>query len=384
MAGKKERRRSGQFGNCLGTIQARYRGPDGVLRAASGTFVRKRDAEIWLTRAEADMHRGLWFDPSAGDVPFLEYAEVWISERPKLRPRTVTLYRSLLVLHLAPTFGSSPLATITYAKVREWRSARLAAGVGEVTLAKAYRLLQAIMNTAVEDELVRRNPCRIKGAGVERSPERPVASIDQVYAIAEEIQPRYRALVLLATFASLRWGELLALRRSDLDLDELTVGVSKAVVEDRGRLSLGSTKSYAGARIVSIPSVVVPDIRSHLEWFAEPGPSGRVFVGPKGATPRRANFNRIWQNAVKAAEVEGLRLHDLRHTGNTLAAMTGATLRELMERAGHSSSRAALGYLHAVKDRDRAIADGLSALVRSSRRVSGRQTGPTRREPQGT
>jgi integrase len=82
---------------------------------------------------------------------------------------------------------------------------------------------------------------------------------------------------------------------------------------------------------------------------------------------------------VKGAEVEGLRLHDLRHTGNTLAAMTGATLRELMERAGHSSSRAALGYLHAVKDRDRAIADGLSALVRSGRTGQGSTKKPVPR-----
>lgn len=88
-----------------------------------------------------------------------------------------------------------------------------------MTVAKAYRLLRAILNTAVEDGLIRRNPCRIKGAGIERSPDRPVLTVTQVYALADAIGPRYRVLVLLATFASLRWGELAALRRYDVDLD---------------------------------------------------------------------------------------------------------------------------------------------------------------------
>lgn len=284
-----------------------------MLRSAPTTFVRERDAELWLRQVEVDIFRGEWQNPDGGAVLFGEYADKWIIERPNLRPRTVTLYRTLLRRHLGPTFGNVPLGGITYAKIREWRQARLDAGVGAVTVAKAYRLLQAIMNTAVEDELIRRNPCRIKGAGVERSKERPVASIEQVYAIADAIQPRYRALVLLATFASLRWGELIALRKSDIDLEALTVSVDKAIVEDNGKFVLGAAKSDAGRRVVPIPEVIVPDLDSHLRWFAERGKKGRVFLGPKGGTPRRCNFLRIWRKALAEAGVPELHLHDLRH-----------------------------------------------------------------------
>lgn len=109
-------------------------------------------------------------------------------------------------------------------------------------------------------------------------------------------------------------------------------------------------------------------MRWHLQRFAEPGPDGRLFVGPKGATPRRNNFNAIWRKAVLGAGVAtDLRFHDLRHTGNTLAAATGASLRELMSRMGHASSRAALIYQHATADRDRAIADALGELARVAR-----------------
>ena len=63
-----------------------------------------------------------------------------------------------------------------------------------VTVAKAYRLLKADLNTALDDGVIRRNPCRIKGAGQEESAERPTLTIAQVYALADAIDQRYRAL----------------------------------------------------------------------------------------------------------------------------------------------------------------------------------------------
>ncbi|HVN11301.1 MAG TPA: site-specific integrase, partial [Kineosporiaceae bacterium] len=228
-------------------------------------------------------------------------------------------------------------------------------------------LLKAIFNTAVDDELIRRNPCRIPGAGSEASPERPTATIPQVFAIADAIGPRFRALVLLATFTGLRWGEAMALRRRHVDLDRRTVRVEASVSEVGGELVVGPPKSAAAVRTVAIPEALVPDLRVHLTTYAEQGPDGRVFTGPKGATIRRSNWHTIWQRATTAAGVEGLHFHDLRHTGNTLAAGTGASLRDLMTRMGHASARAALIYQHARSDRDHAIAASLDDLVRRHR-----------------
>jgi integrase len=351
-----------------GRYQASYLGPDGFRRMAPVTFVRKVDAEQWLARTEVDLLGSTWRDPDAGLVPFGLYAERWVRERPGLRPRTVDLYGSLLRLHVLPTFEAVLICEISPASVRSWYAERVAAGVGRVTVAKAYRLLRSILATADEDELIRRNPCRIKGAGVEASAERPVASVEQVLAIAAAIQPRYRGLVLLATFASLRWGELLALRRQDVDLTRRTVRVEASVVEVGGKLIVGPPKTAAGKRTVAIPAAIVPELAWHLQRFAEAGRDGRVFVGPEGATPRRTNFNGIWRAAVtkSGVDVPGLRLHDLRHTGNTFAAATGASLRELMARMGHASSRAALIYQHATSERDRTIADALDRSIKAT------------------
>ena len=158
----------------------------------------------------------------------------WIEERPNLRPKTIRLYRYLLRCHIEPHFDARTVAEIREPHVRRWRKELLDAGVSAVTVAKAYRLLKAILNTAVDDGLIRRNPCRIKGAGQEKSAERPVLTVAQVYALADATDERYRALVLLAAFSSLRWGELAALRRSDIDIAARTVRVDRQLNEQRG------------------------------------------------------------------------------------------------------------------------------------------------------
>ncbi len=335
------------------------------MRAADHTFGTKTDAELWLTRKEVEILNGEWISSEGGRTPFSGFASVWIEERPGLRPKTVQLYRYLLRRYLLPAFGRDVLAEIKEARVRQWRRELLDSGTGSVTAAKAYRLLKAILNTAVDDGLIRRNPCRIKGAGSEYSSERFVLTVSQVYRLAEVIDERYRALLLLGTFGSLRWGELAALRRADLDLDAWTVRVERSLTElSVGELFFSPPKSEAGRRVVAIPELIIPELRSHIERFAQPGDGGLLFTSPTGAPLRNSNFRgRVWLAAVETAGLRGLHFHDLRHTGNAFAACTGANLRELMERMGHSSSRAAMIYLHSSGERQRKIADALGELA---------------------
>ena len=369
-----------------GRYQARYPGPDGVDRAAPQTFATKTDADVWLTMKEAEIHRGDWIDPDAGRILFGTYADTWLNDH-VLKPRTDELYRALLKNHLKPTFGNVDLGKIREGDVRRWRKGRINAGpaqarpFGPVTVAKAYRLLHAIMTTAVEDGLIRRNPCNIKGAGQEHSDERPVVPISTLVELLDNVPGRYRALLLLATFANLRFGELAALRRGQLDLDACEVRVNASTWEmDDGRLIDGDPKSHAGTRTVAFPADIVPELADHLERFAEASPNGLVFIGPKGGRLRRSNFRDVWYRARGAVGLGELHFHDLRHTGNTMAAAQGASLRELMERMGHSSPRAALIYLHATRERDQKIAAGMGKLFADAKRAStGKMGTDTRR-----
>lgn len=191
----------------------------------------------------------------------------------------------------------------------------------------------------------------------------------RVFAIAAAILPRYRLLVLLATFAQLRFGELVALRRSDIALTTMEITVRRKIGElDGGAQYEGDPKSAAGKRTISLPAGLRHDMETHLANYAQPGPDGLLFAGIRGAIPRRRNFNRTWKKALRAAGApEELHLHDLRHTGSTLSASSGASLRELMARIGHSSTRAAMIYQHATRERDHAIAAALDALIDDAR-----------------
>jgi integrase len=353
-----------------GSWQARYIGPDGLPRKAPNTFDTKRAAEQWLVETEAEMLKGEWLDPDAGTVKLDEYITRWIKER-DLKPRTREEYERHIRLHVKPHLGEKPMNEINAQCVRTWRSDRLKDDVGNSTVAKTYRILHAIFATAVDDDLMRRNPCRIKGAGQDKAEERPTATLDQVFGIAEAIQSRYRLMILLAAFAQLRFGELIALRRNNIDLDKMELRVRRATAEmEDGTQVDGDPKSEAGKRPISLPDGLRSDIETHLERYAQPGPTGRLFVGPQGGIPRRRNFNRIWHAALKGAKIPketGLHLHDLRHTGSTWSAQSGATLRELMARIGHSSTRAAMIYQHASRDRDDAIATALNVLIVEAR-----------------
>ena len=97
-----------------------------------------------------------------------------------------------------------------------------------------------------------------------------------------------------------------------------------------------------------------------------------------------STFQRTWTKARNALGLPDLHFHDLRHTGNTMAAGQGASLRELMERMGNSSARAALIYLHATQERDEAIAAGMGKLLRQARRSTGAAGGAGTEQSSGT
>ncbi|WP_392840862.1 tyrosine-type recombinase/integrase [Streptomyces sp. LN500] len=367
MANRKGNRR--RFGSVRqlksGRWQARYRDPvTGQLRSAEQTYATKTDAEVALTHIEADISRGQWEVPDKQAVPFAEYADAWLRDR-KLAARSRERNEAVIRLHIRPTFGSGSLADVTTSRVRAWRGQLLAAGVGEPTVVKAYQVLRAIMNTAVDDELVRRNPCRVKGADRYDVPERPVLTVAEVYAVADAMAPRYRLLVLLAAFTTLRFGELASLRRRDIDTAGRVVLVQRAQAEMQdGKLFDKAPKSAAGVRPVAFPDEILADVIEHLERYAGAGRDGHVFLGPQGGQLRRSNFRDDWIKARKDAGIAAdVHFHDLRHTGNTLAA-AGASTRELMTRMGHSTARAALIYQHMTADRDRAIADRLGSMIR--------------------
>jgi integrase len=344
-----------------GRFQASFIGPSGKRQTAPHTFRTKTDADRWLTTVEADLSRGTWLNEDLGRQSFGNYARGWLRDHPKMGPRYRETCARNLRLHLQP-LDDVPLQAITPTVVREWYAVAMRGSGGRASIMQSYRFLRAVLNTAVRDGAIAKNPCQIPGAGSDRAKERPVASPDEVVALVEAITPRYRAAVLLAAWCGLRRGEVLGLRRADIDLRAGTVTVRHNRVEllESPVAFDADPKTDAGKRTVVIPPHVLPVLAEHMaSWAGE----DRVFVGRDGA-PMRGNAVRLaFERARGRAGMPGFRFHDLRHTGQTLAAATGATTKDLMRRLGHASPAAANRYLHTVDGRDAEIASALSALA---------------------
>jgi integrase len=356
-----------------GRLQARYTGPDGVTytgRSPEGrplTFDSMQYAEKYLERVSAAIQEGRWQPPSAESVRppdgFRTYAAAWLAGR-DLADRTREDYAQILRDHIGPRFGHHMVSEITPAAVREWHAA-LKDSTGPTMRAHAYSLLRTIMNTAVADEVIAANPCRVRGGGSARRVKRiRPATLPELEALVKALPARYRLMALLACWCGLRFGELAELRRADIDVKNGIVRVRRGVVTiNGGGTRVKGPKSEAGKRDVAIPPHLMPAVKDHLAGHVKASRDALLFPAAHGGHLAHATLYRVYYPAREAAGRPDLRFHDLRHTGATLAAATGATLAELMARLGHSTAGAALRYQHAAADRDKVIAAALSELA---------------------
>jgi len=350
-----------------GRWQARHRGPDEVMRPAPLTFDTKLDAGAWLAAQVRDVDRGTWTAPQpAGEAhrsasTLRSYSGTWLAAR-ELKPRTRLLYRGLLDGHVLPGLGDVELTRLTPTTVRNWYGSLDASAPTQ--RAHAYSLLRSIMTTAVSDDLAAANPCRIRGGGSARTQHTTkVASLAELEVMVDAVPEHRRPLLLLAAWCGLRFGELAELRRGDVDLDAGVLRVQRGVTRAAGQVFIGDPKSEAGRRMVSVPPHLLPVLERHLCQHTATGGDALLFPAKHGGNLAPTSLQSFWHPARAAAGREDLRFHDLRHTGATLAAATGATLADLMARLGHSTPSAALRYQHAVADRDRAIAEALSGFA---------------------
>lgn len=375
-----------------GNFRARYTGPDGVRYAAPQTFLTRMDAEAWLTDERRLLSVGTWTSPKAREEAarrltererqkrFGTYAQAWLDSKHDLRPTTRKSYATALRVHLMPTFADLPVDEITAEDVRTWFSSY---GTEKPTArAHAYAVLSAVMAQALDDELIDRNPCRIKSgsrAKVKREPE--VLSLPELLALAEAMPEHHRALTLLCGLCGLRFGEAVALRRRDIDLTAGTVSVARTMVRADGKKSTGPPKTKAAYRTVAMPSLVTEALRKHMNVLTVAGRDALVFPGGDGQLLAQSTLYGLPERVEKrgrrtyvkkaygfyrARQAIGrptMHWHDLRRTAATLGAQSGATVREMQHRLGHETPAMALHYQGATAERDKAIADRLQASI---------------------
>ncbi|SPD86044.1 tyrosine-type recombinase/integrase [Micropruina glycogenica] len=343
------------------------------------------DAEGWLHEERKLIEANEWSPPKhraekargAAKTPDFEtYAKKWIAKRrtdkgEPLRASTRANYEATLEHHLVTTFGRMRLRDITKGAVRRWYEDAMEGNSDNPrAISKAYGLMRAIMNSAVDEDLIEASPVHIRGAGYQPKRRRlEPASIEELDVIVENMPEKWKLMVLLASWCALRYGEIAELRRKDIKLRHVggrwtgVIQVRRGVVWVNRKIQVEPPKSEAGIRDVAIPPHLIPIIKAHLETFAAPGQEGLLFPAANGRQQWPSTITSYFKKAATIAGRSDLRFHDLRHTGAVMAAQQGATLADLQSRLGHSTANAALLYQHTAKGRDQLIADALSRLA---------------------
>lgn len=319
------------------------------------TFDTQGDAEEFLAGVRTDIARKEWKAPATVAVAaagaaaeealtFRQFAERWMTTHVLARD-TRDDYESMLKVRIHPTFGERPLKEITPDEVEAWYAA---ANPNQTTRrAAAYSFLKSIFETAVDRELILRNPCRIKGGSVKTRKREPFfASKDQVVALRAVMPPRYRAAIDLGAWGSLRIGEVIGLQRADVDLDAGTVTVVRSVGRVKGGLEIKAPKTKKSQRTFPAPPGVLARLREHLAAHVAPGDDAWLFPAAGDITrPVLPDVLReAFQDARARVKLPRLTFHGLRGSGATWYINNGASTREVQERLGHTTAAMALRY----------------------------------------
>ncbi len=277
-------------------------------------------------------------DPTRGKETLGSFYDRWkqqAAEAGRPSERTLIAYDELWRLYIAPKLQDQSLNAITRADVEH--VVRGAAKRSAWRANDALKVLRRLLSAAVDAEVIARNPAtRVATPKIEQ--ERPwVLTMEEVDALADAVPDRYRALVLLAAYGSLRWSELVALRVDRLSPSRDRVRVEEKIVES-GRLIRGEPKTKRSRRWVTVPDFVASTLAEHVKKYP-PGPDGLVFTAPQGGPIRRPAFYRlVWSRATQSVGLEGFPFRNLRHTGATLALEEGMNPILVAFRLGHAST----------------------------------------------
>ncbi|RPE76478.1 MULTISPECIES: site-specific integrase [unclassified Frondihabitans] len=333
-----------------GRWQARYRDPEGTLRAL-GTYATRKLAEQALTVVRADVLRGDWHDSTRGEIKFSEYAtRVLEAKRPDLAVGTWRNYQVLMRKHLLPAFGARKLNEISVLDVDAWWGRQRDHLQNR---RNGYGVLKVIFKAALREGLISASPCMVVDAGKDVAKPRPDWNLSHALAVIDAASEAFRPMIWTVLGAHLRRGELCALNYSDFWIETGQLVVSKQLQQIGGtRITPTKTGTH---KTVTLLAPAQEALTAYVE--ENPGrPWEALFRGDKGRRIGEAYVRREWERATAAAGFENFHLHDLRHVGLTLVADSGIGAHAVQYRAGHASQWSTRRYLHATAAADIEVA----------------------------
>ena len=342
-----------------GKYQVRFTDPFGMRRTARTTFQTKALAEFELTRIRGAIETGTWHideTPQAGDldprtITLRELAAHWRGQQVSskglpLSPNTLGEYQRLVEKVLP--FGDKPIRSITRQQIEKWRAPELKRAPNQTV--KAYKHLKTLMTWAHKRNWIAINPCDIERGSAYTPSEPPAPTKQQVQIMVESSEGSIQAILALAAFGGLRKGEILELRRKDLEIIEeqgerwVRVSVSRGVIWDKGVAVVRKPKTEAGIRSLLLPLGASELIIKYLTQV--PIDPEALLFARKGQSKEHwgeYDLNPKWRKAKALAGYKG-RFHSLRTFAATEFAKANPTSQELMDRFGHRDIKTAMRY----------------------------------------
>jgi integrase len=349
-----------------GRYRARYQGPD--RRWRSRTFDRRIDAQRWLTNELAKLDRGGWVDPRAGRTPFAVVAERWMAGRVSLRESTRARDRSYLNSLILPTLGARAVGTIQPSDLEAWVADLMAAGKAPATIQKAWQIASGVLRLAVRDRLIPITPARDVTLPRIEHKEPDALTAEELMRLAEAMDLRYRALVLVGAFGGLRIGELAGVQLGDFDPLRNLIRVRRTATDVRGRVVVGPPKTAKSIRTVTLPRSITERLVEHVAWSGATDLGEWLFPAPEGGPIRRTSWvRRFWKPALATAGLDtGFGTHVLRRSQVAMLIAQGEHPKVIADRLGHTSVRTVLDvYGHLYEGADEAAAERLDAQIAS-------------------
>jgi integrase len=306
--------------------------------------------------------------------PFLR---LWLDDvaKPTVRASTFSSYEGIVRLHLAPDLGRIAVAKLTPADVQRLLNAKRATGLSPRRVAYIHAVLRRALVTAERWGLASRNVAKLVDAPrVQHHEIRPLTPDAARRLIETANGDRLQALYVTALATGLRQGELLGLRWEDVDLDTRRLAVRHTLARVNGKLVLLEPKSDRSRRTLVLPEVAVAVLRAHrtrqrmerLVAGSRWHDTGHVFTTTVGTPIEAARVTRAFHGALARAGLPRGRFHDLRHAAATYLLAQGFTLEDVKNLLGHSSiTLTSNTYGHVLEQRQRQIAEGMDAILRS-------------------
>jgi integrase len=364
-----------------GKWQALYRDPHG--RQRSQTFTRRRDAESFLARTFVAKEKGEWRDPQEGKKTVAFVAAKWLSRKEhfdKVKANTLRGYRITLERHVLPTFGETQIAKVLTEDIDAWVEALSKAGVGETAIVRAFRVLGQIMKLAVlEYRMIPVSPMPLGKPKMPKPKKMRTLEPEEIDRLAAVIDPLHRTWLYAMAYTGMRWSEAAGLNKGHVDTLRRTIKVEQQRVEVAGVASVETPKTEHSIRSIPIPRWLADMLAAQLEGKSDGDP---VFTTASGTHLRPADFHaNTWRPALKRAGLEGVRIHDLRHTHVSMLLAQGEDPVTISERLGHHAASFTMDrYGHSSKKQHQHVADRLEVFAPTG--TTGATVIPLRRPPQ--